>query len=59
MGKESSSSMKNLDMESYGAFPDKNSQIQKELEGKPYGVQKVMLMKKLGSKKDKTAVIVG
>lgn len=36
-----------------------HNEFRKSLEGKPYGVQKVMLMKKLGHKWDKAAVIAG
>ncbi|KAG1112397.1 hypothetical protein G6F40_006631 [Rhizopus arrhizus] len=59
MGKESSSSMKNLDMESYGAFPDKNTQIQKELHRKPIVFKKFFLFYKLVFKKPNTPFIFG
>jgi hypothetical protein len=52
-----SSISKNADVENYGTVNE--HQIQKHLEGKPYGVQKVYLMKTLGNKWDRMLTIFG
>ncbi|CAO3667809.1 unnamed protein product [Rhizopus stolonifer] len=56
MGTENSGSSTK---KNYGTISKAYTEITKEIKDKPFGVQKVMLMKKFGQEKDKKMVIAG